>query len=142
MDSQCSFEGPSSLFQRWNLHMRRLFGHLDASSALSTVPVRKVVLLIRTENSNPWGSARSSRILLNQPEVQAAISKVLSLSRTASTLWHETEFEVHDFARLSFPEQVALMAQTSVFVGVHGAGSSSTVIHCLPLLLIYRHTQE
>ena len=117
-DSPCSFVGPSSLFQRWNMHMRRLFDLIsDDSKGLAVKPVEKVVLLIRTERANPWGSARSSRLFLNTDEIVEAVKKTISATRS-----HSFVFEVHDFAKLKFVDQIRLMSETSVFIGMHGAG--------------------
>lgn len=114
-DLPCSFVGPSSLYQRWNLQVRRSFGLLDAPARPKSQPI-KVVLIVRMETANDWGSYRTSRLFLNLPEIEAGIRKLQGQSR------HKFELVVQNLAELPFDAQVALMSETSILVGMHGAG--------------------
>jgi hypothetical protein len=122
-DLPCSFVGPSSLYQRWNLQVRRSFGLLRAEqqARFATGPM-KVVLIVRNESTNDWGSYRTSRLFLNLPEIKAAIEQLrISLpSKYQFTLIEQ------NFAELSFEQQMQLMSDTHILVGMHGAGISQS----------------
>lgn len=122
-DLPCSFAGPSSLYQRWNLQVRRSFGLLRAEqqARFDTGPM-KVVLIVRNESTNDWGSYRTSRLFLNLPEIKAAIEQLrISLpSKYQFTLIEQ------NFAELSFEQQMQLMSDTHILVGMHGAGISQS----------------
>jgi len=121
-ESPCSFLGPSSLFQRWNFHVRDGYGLLPSAEA----PIKqalKVLLVVRKIENNLWGSNRSSRNFLNTDDIIAALQKLVDKSnsqrpRRSSKL----TLVVQDLAALSFPAQVALMGDVGLVVGMHGAG--------------------
>lgn len=120
-DLPCSFVGPSSLYQRWNLHVRQSFGLLqDTTTTTPPQPKKKqpikVVLIVRKEKVNDWGNYRTSRLFLNLPEIEAALRTLQKQSL------HRFEVVVQNLAELDFAAQVALMSETSILVGMHGAG--------------------
>jgi hypothetical protein len=60
-DNDCTLRGPSTLFQRYNLHIRHNFGLLgDDSSHLTNHQIR-VLLIERKQNVNLWGDSQTSR---------------------------------------------------------------------------------
>jgi hypothetical protein len=128
-DLPCSFVGPSSLYQRYNLHVRRSY-NLLSSTKIRSDKVFKVVLVVRKVFKNMWGSNRTSRNYLNLEEIIAAIKKTLSNARlSSSSLSDRGEFEltVSDLNELTFEQQIKLMAETSVIIGMHGAGMSNAM---------------
>ena len=134
-DMPCSFVGPSSLYQRWNRHMRSGYGILGLrEGSAASIPVHaalayaptapfphpvhaassngsskmgegssrsvsqsggkdipmhlvdkrnreintiRVLLVLRNETTNPWGSARTSRNILNEQEVIHSLEETL-----------------------------------------------------------------
>jgi hypothetical protein len=122
-DLPCSFVGPSSLYQRWNLHVRHSFGLLSAAVRETfAAQTLKVVLIVRTESKNDWGSYRTSRLFLNQQEIITAFEQL----RGTLTGMQQFELVVQDFALLSFEQQMRLMSETNILVGMHGAGISQS----------------
>jgi hypothetical protein len=122
-DLPCSFIGPSSLYQRWNLHVRQSFGLLTKAVRDKTrsKPL-KVVLIMRSESKNDWGSYRTSRLIHNENEVLDALWKL----EDTLTGDHAFELVVQDFSELSFEQQMQLMSETSILLGMHGAGISQS----------------
>ena len=163
-DLPCSFQGPSSLFQRWNLQIRQNLGLLPRSSLPATAIAQGyspsasstsltaedltqcpssgsagqrrhrlekivVLLIVRSESQNEWGSYRTSRLLSNVKEVQFSLSKLIE-ERSASPV--PLEFRVQDFKNLpSYDEQIKLMSQVSILIGMHGAGIVQSMLMSL-----------
>jgi hypothetical protein len=131
----CSFIGPSTLYQRWNLHVRQDWGLV--SSALGTTKRFKILLIVRNEHSNMWGNQRTSRNYLNLPEIERG------LKRFVSSLGSDYQLVVQDLSKLNFVEQLQLIADTSIMVGMHGAGIASSMHmsigtkYCCGVLEIY-----
>lgn len=131
----CSFIGPSTLYQRWNLHIRQDWGLV--SSNIGTNKKFKVLLIVRNEHSNMWGNQRTSRNYLNLPELQAG------LKRFINSLGSDFELVVQDLSELNFLQQLQLIADTSIMVGMHGAGIASSMHmsigtkYCCGVLEIY-----
>ena len=65
--------------------------------------------------------------MLNSEQVSSAINQTLVEFGVGETA-QELLFEVHDFAKLSFEAQIRLMSETSIFIGVHGAGTLATIM--------------
>ncbi len=117
-DLPCSYVGPSSLFQRWNVQMRQSFGLIE--SATATADIVQVLLIVRRENKNDWGSYRTSRLLLNENDV---IESLTDASRK-----HKFRLLVQDMANIvKFSQQVKLIADTSIVIAMHGAGLVQTM---------------
>jgi hypothetical protein len=135
----CHFIGPSSLVQRWNVMTRHSFNLLAknpssrsssggitegiAAAASSNTLLFRVVMIIRKESKNEWGSYRSSRLLKNADDVASTIQSLLDIQQNRHPSI-QYKFEVHDFATMPYTDQIALMSSTSVLIGVHGAGIS------------------
>jgi hypothetical protein len=122
-DLPCSFVGPSSLYQRWNLQVRQSFGLLTktARDRTQSKPM-KVVLIMRSESKNDWGSYRTSRLIHNEDDVLEALWKLEDTLTGAQAF----ELVVQDFSELSFEQQMQLMSETSILLGMHGAGISQS----------------
>jgi len=118
-DLPCSFAGPSSLFQRWNLHLRSNHGKL-----VKLVPKQrlKVLVIVRTESHNDWGSYRTSRLFKNLPEITTALTKLQSESERGGGQPFDLVFQ--DMGLLPYEQQLELVEGASVLVGIHGAGIS------------------
>lgn len=117
IDLPCSLIGPSALYQRWNLHVRQAYGLLQP---LPVAVKGAVLLIVRNENSNMWGSQRTSRNFLNLPAIQEGLGTLLQQSA-------DYELVVQDLAALSFRQQIDLMARASLVIGMHGAGVAMTM---------------
>lgn len=114
IDNPCTFLGPASLFQRWNLHVRMDYGLLSVDRSKQRW---KVLLLVRNENQNLWGSNRSSRNYLNRPEIERALKEFLE------SKYSEYEFVALDIGKVGDMEaQLKLIGEVAVIVGMHGAG--------------------
>lgn len=107
-DVECTFKGPSSLFQRWNLQMRRNYGLLQ--EAMPTNERIQVLLVVRSARAG-GGTHQSTRVFANKDEVQAALALIPGV-----------ELVVQDLATISFEEQVRLVGNSTMVIGMHGAG--------------------
>lgn len=126
-DLPCSFTGPSSLFQRWNVQVRSAYKTLH-NTQVKTGERLQVLLIVRSETKNDWGSYRTSRLMKNTEEV---VSALRSMSRGSATS-PPFDLVVQDMSRISgFSAQVALVANTSVIIGMHGAG----IVHTMHMSL-------
>lgn len=120
-DIPCSFVGPSSLFQRWNLQLRRSFNLINAV-VLQQFKERplQVLLIVRSEKKNDWGSYRTSRLMENTEDVIASLRQ---LSSKSGGNIPKFELRVQDMSKVgNLEKQLRLIAETSVIVGMHGAG--------------------
>eukprot|EP01038_Epipyxis_sp_PR26KG_P008144 gene8144-11023_t len=122
-DLPCSFVGPSTLYQRWNMHIRNSYNLLSDNELIETNKKIKIVLIVRVEGNNVWGSYRSSRLFLNLPEIKESIQSVI----TQQTNKIPYEFIVQDLSKLGFKEQVKFLSETSILIGMHGAGIVSAM---------------
>lgn len=124
-DLPCTFLGPSSLYQRWNLHVRYSYGLLD-EKLLQTDRELRVLLIDRKENHNDWGTQRSSRIILNMEELNKSLGRSIHNWEQGedNTNKIKIHFVVKDLASISYIEQLRLISSTSIIVGMHGAGIS------------------
>eukprot|EP01041_Mallomonas_annulata_P010720 gene10720-22385_t len=118
-DMPCSFLGPSSLYQRWNIQLRHNYEILtasrDSSSAfvsphMPTDSVLQVLLVVR-QGASGDGSIRSSRFYLNTDEIIATLTSIENIKLIAM-----------DIGTLSFESQLRLIGNSSVVIGMHGAG--------------------
>jgi hypothetical protein len=60
-DNDCTLRGPSTLFQRYNLHLRHNFGLLANDDSYPTNERIRVVLIERKQYKNLWASSQTSR---------------------------------------------------------------------------------
>jgi hypothetical protein len=120
-DAECTFRGPSSLFQRWNILIRKSYGLLpsDSGSTLNIDTRLQILMIVRTETKNLWGSNRSSRNTVNQDEVTTHLSTVIGRLGGAGS---PVKFIVKSLESMSFEQQVKLASESSIIIGMHGAG--------------------
>jgi hypothetical protein len=146
-DLPCSFIGPSSLFQRWNLHVRDSLGLLpvslssSSSSSTSTSSIScptlpkldKIIILlvVRSESNNEWGSYRTSRLFLNFLEIKQTLLEIAKTSSSSSSL-PPVEILVQDFKDLpAYEDQIELMSRVSIIIAMHGAGIVQSMLMSL-----------
>jgi hypothetical protein len=123
IDLPCSFTGPSSLYQRYNVIVRDSYGLLPREKG--TAPsdlVLKVLLVVRKVYTNLWGNNRSSRNYLNLPAIISSLEKVMASSQILYRAKIKFNLAAIDLNDLSFDEQMKLLGETSIIVGMHGAG--------------------
>jgi hypothetical protein len=141
IDLPCSFIGPSTLYQRWNLNVRAAYGLLDnprSSFENNENKKLKVLMIVRNEHSNMWGSQRTSRNYLNLPEITSGLK-----SYESSHAAENVEFVIEDLSKYTFEEQLKLISDVSIMVGMHGAGVASSMHmsvgskYCCGVLEIY-----
>ncbi len=110
---RCSFVGPSSLFQRWNMQIRNNYGLLRPEMVPTNDRIQ-VLLIIRSISKH--SSGQSGRVFRNPNELVASLSTIEGI-----------ELIVKDLASLPFEEQVRLIGSVSLVVGMHGAGIASSM---------------
>jgi hypothetical protein len=121
-DMECTFKGPSSLFQRWNLHIRSNYGLLSAPMIDRMADKWNILIILRRLKKHGTGREASnselytSRLFINEQEIIAAMETIPNAVVTAM-----------DLATISFEKQIELMASTSIVVGAHGAGITSSM---------------
>jgi hypothetical protein len=113
-DMKCTFNGPSSLFQRWNLQIRQNYDLLRPE-AMPTNERRQILISLRKLTGGS-SETYSSRIFSNPDEMAKQLSLIPN-----------TKVVVQDLGNLTFPEQIKLIGSSSVIVGMHGAGISSAM---------------
>mmetsp|Transcript_6302 Transcript_6302/g.10503 ORF Transcript_6302/g.10503 Transcript_6302/m.10503 type:complete len:664 (+) Transcript_6302:51-2042(+) len=141
VDLPCSFVGPSSLYQRWNMHVRNSYGLVKAHNDMKLNQQLQVLLVVRNEKKNLWGSSRTSRNFLNQQDIIDTLnSTIRSLAQQQRV---KIDFLALDLGKLEFMQQMKLIGETSVMIGAHGAGMASSMHmsigteNCCGLIEIY-----
>eukprot|EP01034_Spumella_vulgaris_P026796 gene26796-33432_t len=112
-DMKCSFVGPSSLFQRWNMQIRNNYGLLNAA-AMPTNDRIQVLLIVRSISKH--SSGQEGRRFTNSNEIAKALASIEGITLV-----------VQDLAELNFEEQIKLIASSSLLIGMHGAGIASSM---------------
>jgi hypothetical protein len=135
VDMPCSFLGPSSLYQRWNYNIRNNLGLLPPSismrskkhSILGSLGELTVLIIVRNEQKNDWGTQRTSRNFLNLVDMQKELqNECISLTGiSAEKVCYKIIMQ--EMGKLSFLEQIKLIGQTGIIIGTHGAGIASSM---------------
>ena len=139
-DQPCSFIGPSTLFQRWNFHVRHSYNLLLPQAHMLTNKRFQVLLIVRNAKTNLWGSSQTSRNFLNLDAIQASLNETM---RSLESVTGPNVLVVKDLGTMEMYEQVKLISESSVLVGMHGAGMASSMHmsigtkHCCGALEIY-----
>lgn len=139
-DLRCSFVGPSSLHQRWNLQMRMNLG-LMTLDELVTEEVFRILLVRKASKLGAKSSKKGVKRSIDTSNISGDMidktPSALGISNTADlglmltelcdevyVLFPDVLFEVveQDLDLLSFAEQVALVAKSSILIGMHGTG--------------------
>ena len=117
-ETRCNFAAPSSLFQRWNLHLRYNFGHLrNLPEEYPTNNVIQILLVIRRCRGDTTVAKHiTSRIFLNEKELVAALNKFVSSFRYDVPI----KLVVRDFSSVSYEQQAAVVGNSSIIIGMHG----------------------
>lgn len=102
-DMPCTFIGPSSLYQRWNLQVRSLYNLLEAPQPQSSSDKTRILLINR----------RTTRIMSNIDTAKAELEKLQDVVVT-----------VKDMAGMSLEQQMSVMNSADIMIGIHGAGIS------------------
>lgn len=152
-DMRCSFVGPSSLFQRWNVQIRNIYNLLPGQSHSAVVQAGsstgqseqpsaeevRVLLVHRVIDGGNAAPMYTSRVIANIEDVTLALEKAFLARNNIPT-----KLIVQDLAKLSFLEQVQLLASIDLVVGVHGAGIPNSMHmsigqrpHCCGVLEIF-----
>eukprot|EP01038_Epipyxis_sp_PR26KG_P010548 gene10548-14170_t len=122
-DMKCSFVGPSSLFQRWNIQVRNSYGLLDNQKLLTNKKIQ-ILLIIRKSNS---GNMRySSRTFGNTPQIIDALNEYAKDEQIKDESI-PIIIIAQDLSQLSFEQQVQLISNSSLVIGMHGAGIANTM---------------
>jgi translation initiation factor 1 (eIF-1/SUI1) len=108
----CSFVGPSSLYQRWNLQIRQLYGLYPLKKVEESEEIR-ILVIKRTLGKGSGGLMYTSRVFTNLEEIVSRLKQRFSSGISVI---------VEDLATLSFEEQIRLIHSVSLIIGVHGAG--------------------
>lgn len=109
-DMPCTFKGPSTMFQQWNMQIRQNYGLLTEES-IKTNKRMQILLIIRTTTSND--AHYSSRVYSNTNQIIEALNTFTSKGISVV---------VQDLVDLKFPDQIKLISESSIIVGMHGAG--------------------
>jgi hypothetical protein len=140
-DLRCSLVGPSSLHQRWNLQMRINLGLMTLEGGLVTDYVFRILLIRKASKlgskagkkgaKKSTDAAKSGGDVIDKTPSALGISNsmelglmLIELSDSVTIHYPDVMFEVveQDFDLLSFSEQVALVAKSSILIGMHGTG--------------------
>jgi hypothetical protein len=142
-DAPCSFVGPSTLFQRFNLQVRYNYGLLSPKKLEQPNKLFQILFIVRSESANPWGNLRSSRIIKNFDKAKKTLDEAVAAKSKQIGL--EIKIVVQDMGKLPYSEQIELTSRSSIIVGIHGAGMT-TLVHmpigsdyCCGLLEIFPH---
>lgn len=133
----CVSSGMSSLFQRWNLQVRQNYNLLTAE-ALPSPTVLRVLLISRSApTSGPNSTHILSRMFTNTQELQSALQTYaaqkslattsLDTTSNSNTTGFRVEVTHSVFGSLSYLDQVRSMSETSIVIGMHGAGIASSI---------------
>jgi hypothetical protein len=109
-DLECSFRGPSAIYQRWNVLVRTAF---DTLYSVSPPPpgITRVLLLLRGGNSTRQVHKQANRGF--SPETRRAL--ITALKGLDGVI-----LSVQDLGELTLKEQMQLVARQQVIIGKKG----------------------
>eukprot|EP01038_Epipyxis_sp_PR26KG_P010549 gene10549-14171_t len=121
----------SSLFQRLNLQIRNNYGFLVESPTQQSF---NILLIVRNEMKGslpltPQKAASiTSRIFSNLPEIVIGLKRLIK-QQNEHLNRNNINFNivVQDLLLLSFEQQVQLISNSSLVIGMHGAGIANTM---------------
>ena len=108
------------------MHVRHSYGFLQEHSALYTNKIFKILLIVRKEADNLWGFNRSSRRYLNLDDIIISIKNTIDVLQKNNTEV-AFEFDTANLSGYSFKDQLKLIGDTSIMIGMHGAGMASSM---------------
>lgn len=113
--NECSMQAASPLYQSFNLYLRARWLKKYGPASLTPPPTDKVHVVIEVRSINPAkkNAHSSARHIKNLQQLISALESIPDVVVTAK-----------DFATLPFPEQVRLSHSASIFMSMHGAGTT------------------
>lgn len=113
--NDCSAQAASPLYQSYNVFMRQKWRAKYGNSSLVAPPrdVVHIVIEVRAINKNKMNNHSSARHIKNLGALIAALESIPNVKVTAQ-----------DFAKLPFEKQVSLSHSASIFISMHGAGTT------------------
>ena len=142
LDQYCSFVGPSSMYQRFNVHVRNSYGLIKSREETALSESLRVYFIVRKEIANMWGNMRIARIVLNMETIKKRLQDACSKIKLPNG--RAVQFDTVDLAALSLTQQMELFSSTSIIMGTHGAGIALANMHlgvgsryCCGVLEIY-----
>lgn len=124
-DLPCSFVGPSTLYQRWNIQVRNSF-QLQLLKPIDMQVSFQILLIIRNTTFNNWQGQRTSRNFLNTEEIITSTKSFLKSLETSLDM--SIKIIPIDLSNLLFAEQVRLVSESNMLLGMHGAGISLSLL--------------
>jgi protein O-GlcNAc transferase len=131
-DVECTFLGPSAMFQRWNLQIRRNYDLLRREAMPTSNTIQVLLLMREARKMTGGGSDQQSRVFYNAQEISWALGNVTGI-----------HFVEADLSKLPFEEQIRLVGSSSVLIGMHGAGIPASMHmavgtkHCCGVIEIF-----
>ena len=142
LDQYCSFVGPSSMYQRFNVHVRNSYGLIKSSEQTVLSQSLRVYFIERKEKANVWGNMRIARIVLNMESLKRRLREACGAITLPSG--RAVQFDTVNLAAMTVAQQVELFSSTSIIMGTHGAGIAMANMHlgagsryCCGVLEIY-----
>jgi hypothetical protein len=137
-DLPCSFLGPSSLYQRFNYHVRTRLGFLHTSHISQHQEKIKVLIIVRSETANDWGSYRTGRLTKNLPQIKQQLNTLVK------RFDDKIEIISQDFKDIpKMQDQLELISQVGVIIGMHGAGNDAIdILSDSPLGNLYLYVRN
>jgi hypothetical protein len=112
-DNECSYVGPSPLYQSFSLHMREQWRLRYGASSLPPPPTDHVHIVVELREHNKNKPQAAARVIANERALLESLRSIPNVKVTAKS-----------FARMPFSDQVALAHSAGVYVGMHGAGTA------------------
>jgi hypothetical protein len=113
-DLPCSFLGPSSLYQRFNYHVRTRLGFLHTSHSSQHQEKIKVLIIVRSETEN---SHQRIRLIKNLSDIKEKLNTIVASFKG------KLEVIAQDFKDIPrMQDQLELISQVGVIIGMHGSG--------------------
>lgn len=125
----------STLFQRWNIEIRQNHWLLRGRDSMPTMSSLQILLLARKSSltaSTIGGVDTGSRVIANAQEVFDMLRRSFTDSghlrlRAISPTLVPAAVVMEDLSDLSSEDQMRLVGGSSVLIGVHGTGMSTSV---------------
>ena len=112
IEAACSLIGPSSIFQSFQLSLMRHWKGKFGENSMLSPPTTSTNVLLNLRKADPKkGASAKARCISNSRE----------LIKELSTIDRVNVIPI-DFSNLSFEDQVKLSSNSSIIVGMHGAG--------------------
>lgn len=123
-DPTCPALSASSLFQRFNLQLRHSMGLLPSphasDSSSKTGEGMQILLVLRSLKPGQSGDQAISRIFRHQTQLIAGLQQWIGQNKAKWPV--PVVLIAQDLIALSYEDQLRLISQSSVVVGMHGAG--------------------